>query len=155
MDRELQSALTKAVGALSRRERTISELNEWLIDRGVSAEIAGEAVAELIEIGELDDERFAHAFAEDKRELAGWGNARIEAALLDRGIPRALAEGASVEPRESELARATDLARSRGEDLEDERAKARVLSFLTRRGYEYETAYDAVRRAAERGSAAA
>ena len=54
-------------------------------------------MAELIELGELDDERFAFAFAEDKRELAGWGAERIEAALLDRGLDRALAERACAE----------------------------------------------------------
>ena len=30
-------------------------------------------------IGELDDERFAHRYAEDKRELSGWGSERIRA----------------------------------------------------------------------------
>ncbi len=155
MDREVESALTKAIGALRRRERTIAELHAWLLDRGVGAEVAGEAIAELVEVGELDDRRFAFAFADDKRELAGWGGERIEATLLDRGIGRELAQMAAAEPRESELERASELARSRGEDLGDERARARVLAFLTRRGYEYETAYDAIRRAGRAESSAA
>ena len=38
------------------------------------------------------------------------------------------------------------MAERGGADLSDEAERGRVLSFLTRRGYEYELAYDAVRR---------
>ena len=53
------------------------------------------AVARLTEIGELDDERFARRYAEDKRELRGWGAERIREALASRGVaPRARRGGA-------------------------------------------------------------
>lgn len=155
MDPRVEEALHRALGALRRRERSCAELHEWLRERDFESEACEEAVAELIELGELDDERFAHAFAQDKRDLSGWGAERIEAALLDRRIGRSLAERAAAEPHESELNRATELARARGEDLGDERARARVLAFLTRRGFGYELAYDAVRGAASSDSAAA
>ena len=77
-------------------------------------------IAELVEIGELDDERFAYAFAEDKRELSGWGSERIEAALADRGLGRSLAERAAAEPRDAQLERAAPCSRAAGEDLADE-----------------------------------
>ncbi len=155
MDRELESALSKALGALQRRERTTAELHAWLTERGISEALAEEVVAELVEVGELDDERFAQAFAQDKRDLSGWGAERIEAALADRGLGRSLAERAAAEPRAEELVRATELACSRGEDLSAEQGRARVLSFLTRRGFEYELAYDAIRAAARPDSRAA
>ena len=147
-ERARETALADAIGALHRRERTVAELHAWLIDRDVEEELAGEVVAELVETGELDDERFAYAFAEDKRALSGWGAERIEAALVDRGLGRSLAELAAAEPREGQLERAASLLARRGEDLEDEAGRARALGFLTRRGYEYELAYDAIRRAA-------
>jgi regulatory protein len=151
----VEQALGRALGALRRRERSCAELYQWLLDRGVEAEIAEDVVAELVEVGELDDERFAFAFAQDKRDLSGWGAERIEAALVERGIARSLAERAGAEPHDSELTRAVDLALARGEDLGDERARARVLSFLIRRGYGYDLAYDAVREAARSDPAAA
>jgi regulatory protein len=154
-DPELQSALNAAVGTLQRRERTTAELRAWLLERGTAEEIADEATAELIEIGELDDERFAYAFAEDKRDLSGWGRQRIEAALIDRGIGRDLAERAGSESHEAELERATGLVIARGEDLSQEAARARVLSYLSRRGFEYDLAYDAIRRAGRPESSAA
>ena len=46
------------------------------------------AIARLTEIGELDDERFACRYAEDKRELRGWGPERIREALGSRAGSR-------------------------------------------------------------------
>lgn len=154
-DRELEGTLSKALAALRRRERTAAELHGWLLERGHREELADAAVAELVEIGELDDERFAFAYAADKRELAGWGAHRIAAALRERGIGAALAERAADEAREDELERAVELIRRKGEDLEDERGCARSLAHLTRRGYEHDLAYEAVRRARRAVSEAA
>lgn len=153
--RELEAALTAGLAANQRRERTVAELRAWLRERGIDDEVVELALAELIDLGELDDERFAFAFAEDKRDLAGWGAERIEAALIDRGLDRGLVDRACTERREAQLDRAAAQLRSRGESLEGDRQRARALSYLTRRGYEYELAYDAIR-AVERdlGSAA-
>lgn len=154
-DGRFAEAFAKALAALRRRERTAVELHGWLRERGVAEEVAEEVVAELVEIGELDDERFAFAYAVDKRELAGWGARRIAVALRERGIGGALADRAADEPREVELGRAVELVRERGEDLEDERGCARSLALLARRGYEHELAYEAVRRARRGASEAA
>ena len=146
-----EKALTTAVGALHRRERTSAELHAWLSERGIDEEIVEDVIGELVEIGELDDERFAFAYAEDKRALSGWGTERIEAALVDRGLGRSLAERAAAEPRDAQLERAVELLERRGADLGEEAERTRALSFLTRRGYEYELAYDAIR-ASERAA---
>ena len=146
-----EKALASAVGALHRRERTSAELHAWLSERGIDEEIVEDVIGELVEIGELDDERFAFAYAEDKRDLSGWGAERIEAALVDRGLGRSLAERAAAEPRDAQLERAVDLLTRRGADLGEESERSRALSFLTRRGYEYELAYDAIR-ASERAA---
>lgn len=145
---EFEAALTAALGALSRRERTVAELRTWLGDRGFDPETVEEALAELIGIGELDDERFAIAFAADKRELSGWGPDRIAEALLHRGLGRDLVERACAENRGSQLARAVAQLADRGDDLRVERGRARALAYLARRGYDLELAYDAIRRAA-------
>jgi regulatory protein len=137
--------LTAAVEALRRRERTVDETRSWLLERGFDRDPAEEAVAELIELGELDDERFAAAFATDKRDLAGWGSERILATLRGRGVDPAVAEAACAEPREAELERAARQLAARAEELEDDGGRGRALAYLTRRGYEYELAYDAIR----------
>ena len=69
--------LELALRALGRRERSVAELSGWLAERGVAADDVDATIAHLEEIDQLDDAGFARRYAEDKRELAGWGAERI------------------------------------------------------------------------------
>lgn len=147
MERAGQDAFEAAVGALGRRERSTAEIVEWLAARDYGPEQIEAAIGRLIEDGALDDERFARLYAEDKRELAGWGPERIAASLRERGIDRGLVETVAAEGHEQQVGRAIGLLRERGALLGDDRERERALGFLTRRGYGYEAAHEAIRRA--------
>jgi len=141
-----EEAFDRALEALARREHTSGELCDWLAERGFAPAAIEDAVGRLIESGSIDDERFAVAFAADKRELRGWGPERIREALTARGVDRVLIDAAlAADGRETQLARATELLERRGEAPADERSRARAVAFLARRGYDSEVAYDAVR----------
>ena len=105
------------------------------------------AIDRLIESGAIDDEHFALRFAEDKRELRGWGPDRIREALARRGLDRDLIDAALAgDGRATQLERAIELLeQARRPRSVDERSRARALAFLARRGYDAELAYDAVR----------
>jgi regulatory protein len=142
-------AFEVALAALRRKERTSAELDGWLRQRGYAGEEVDAAVSRLTEAGELDDRRFALRYAQDKRELRGWGAERIREALAARAGPSALIEVAlEAESRDAAVDRATELLVRRGRPLGDDAERSRALGFLTRRGYEYEVAYEAVRMAA-------
>lgn len=144
----LREAFERAVEALGRKERTCAELASWLAARGFPADVVEEIVERLIAVGELNDERFARRFAEDKRELRGWGPERIRGALGKRGVAGELIDAALAEDGHADqLERAVALLARRGDPPADEPARARALAYLTRRGYDYELAYEAVRRA--------
>ena len=146
-------AFERALAALRRKERTAAELARWFAERDYAADEAEEALARLIELGELDDERFARRFAEDKRELSGWGAGRIRESLLGRGIEPATVDAIVGEDSPGEqIARAVELLSRRGAGLGDDRARASALAYLTRRGYDYEIAYEAVRRSQRRAA---
>jgi regulatory protein len=145
-------AFTLALATIQRRERSVAEVVAWLAERGHQRTAVEDAVNRLIEAGALDDERFARAFAEDKREISGWGSERVAAALRERGIDPELIERACAEDRGDQVERAAKLLIDRRTAVADDRDRERALGFLTRRGYEYEVAYDAVRRA-ERAAA--
>lgn len=114
-----------------------------------------EVLALLAEAGAVDDESFARRYAEDKRELAGWGSERIRAALERRGVGREHVDAALAgDDDELQLERATSLIAARGLTCASERDRDRALGLLVRRGYPLELAYEAVRRA-ERHSEAA
>jgi regulatory protein len=135
----------RALEALSHRERTTTELAGWLSERGYTPAQVEDALSRLIEVGEVDDERFARRYAEDKRELRGWGSDRIREALAAKGLASDLIETALALDSESELDRAVALLERRGQRLDDERARSRALAFLARRGYDVDVAYEAVR----------
>jgi regulatory protein len=142
-------AFELAVAALGRKERTRAELAGWLAARDVPADEVEATIERLTEAGKLNDERFARRYAEDKRELRGWGPERIREALAARRLPPDLvARALGAESRQAEIDRASALLRRRGRPLAGEADRARALGFLTRRGYDYEAAYEAVRVAA-------
>jgi regulatory protein len=141
-----QEAFERGLAALRRRERGTAELAEWLAGRDFTSAEIGTAIARLTEVGELDDRRFAERFAEDKRELRGWGPERIREALAARGIPRELIDSAlRGDDHAEQLARAALLLAKRGQPLTTDAERNRALAFLTRRGYDYELAYEAIR----------
>ena len=139
-------AFERALEALSRKERTVGELTAWLAERGFDPSQVAPVVDRLVEAGALDDERFARRFAEDKRELRGWGPERIAEALAARGIEREqIGAILAADDRAAQLDRAIDLLRGRGGEVRDEPSRAGALAYLARRGYDTELAYEAVR----------
>jgi regulatory protein len=122
------------------------ELGRWLGERGVEEDARTEVMTRLVEDGSIDDERFARRYAEDKRELAGWGPDRIREALAGRGIPADLVDAAlRAEDDQEVVARATAVLVRSGTEVADERGRQRALAQLARRGFPLEAAYDAVR----------
>lgn len=137
---------------ISRKERTSSEVSDWLEGEGAGAAQVERIVARLEKLELLDDERFALLFAEGKREQAGWGAERIEVALLARGIEPGLAREAAASGELDELERAVELLGEREHDLEDPKARQRALGLLARRGFSADDAYEAIRLARRRAA---
>jgi regulatory protein len=146
-------AFEAALGALDRKERTAHELALWLKGHGFAMDEIEAALRRLFEIEALDDERFARRYAEDKRDLSGWGPERIREALLDRGVPIDTIEGVlGLDSHGDQLDRAREILIRRARPLDDDADRQRELEYLARRGYDYEIAYQAVRSASSRAS---
>lgn len=144
--------LAAALAAIGRKERTESEMREWLVEREAEPEEADRVMACLVENLAIDDKRFANGYAEDKRRLAGWGRGRIESALIKRGVPRHLIAGALAgDEDESEVDRATRVLLGKASELATDRGRQRALGLLARRGFSAEDAYAAIRRAGREG----
>ena len=147
------SAFELAVRSISRRERTVSEVRSFLAQREVEPAEADEAIERLVEIGQLDDRRYAELFEQDKRELSGWGPGRIREALIEKGVAPSIAEDACKGESDGDLTeRAAALLERRDDRLDDDAGRNRALAFLARRGYELEVAYAAVRLAERRAA---
>jgi regulatory protein len=88
-------------------------------------------------------------FAQDKRELAGWGSERIRSGLIARGIDRELVDealgDAGAAEETTELERALALLSCRFPSPPHERRERdRALGLLIRRGYDPDLALDAL-----------
>ena len=148
----LQAALDIAYRHLARRDRTVAQVRGRLEAAGADPATVDAALAELRHQGYLDDARFARRFVEDRRTLDSWGSERIERGLRAAGVPAELVTSALAGTEaDHELEAAAALLRRRlSAPPTTDRERNRALGLLVRKGFELETAYDAVR-AVERG----
>jgi regulatory protein len=145
---------------LNKRERTVAEVRARLEKAEIPEGEIDAVVAELVELGYVNDARYARVFTEDKRALEAWGNERIARALRGRGIDGDLIEAALTSPGEDdaeageptgEFGRAVALLVQRFPvGPAAPRDRERAFGVLVRKGYESETAADAVREWARR-----
>src|SRR3954447_14105224 len=151
----LQHAFETAFRYLGHRDRTVAEVRSFLEKKGVQPATRDEVLADLERQGYLDDTGYAARFAEDKRELEGWGAERIERRLLDAGVdPAIVRQTLGNRTRDDELDAALGLLKRRFPgSLDDPREARRAFGVLARKGFEPELAGDAIR-AHRRGDAA-
>jgi regulatory protein len=148
-----QEAFDVAWRFLGHRDRTEAEVRQNFTRKRVDPALVEEVVAALLEGRYLDDEAFAQRFAEDRRNLDGWGAERIERRLTELGVDRAYIRAALAAGEgegHDELAAACELlARRFPVPPETPRDLERALGFLVRKGYALELAHDALRRHAD------
>jgi regulatory protein len=144
----VERARALAWRSLNRRDRTVDEVGGMLLGKRVEPAVADQVVTELIELGYLDDARYAERFAEDRRRLDGWGSERIARRLRELGVDREHIDAAvAAQDPEEEMAAALELLRRRCPAPPESRAERdRALGILVRRGYAPDLAFDALRR---------
>ena len=140
----LELARSKAEELLNRRDYSSSELATKLREAGYHPSVADEIVARFVEVGLLDDGRFAELFARSKA-AAGWGRIKIERELARRGVDATQLEGwpfGYLEEDESETAFALASRRR----LSGKNDFQKLVRFLCGRGFPMGVAMDAAKR---------
>lgn len=140
----LELARSKAEELLNRRDYSSSELAAKLREVGYHPSVADEVVARFVEVGLLDDRRFAELFARSKA-AAGWGRIKIERELARRGVDATQLEGwpsGYLEEDESETAFALASRRR----LSGKNDFQKLVRFLCGRGFPMGVAMDAAKR---------
>lgn len=140
----LELARSKAEELLNRRDYSSSELAAKLREAGYHPSVADEVVARFVEVGLLDDRRFAELFARSKA-AAGWGRIKIERELACRGVDATQLEGwPSGYLEEDEPETAFALASRRR--LSGKNDFQKLVRFLCGRGFPMGVAMDAAKR---------
>jgi regulatory protein len=149
-DDERSAVREAALRLLAVRARSGGELSERLRRKGFDEELTASVVSSLADVGLVDDEAFARAWADEKVRLRPVGPRRLREELLSKRIDRDLAERVVGETfrehRELELARRALAKKTRvSGGADDRKRRARLHSFLIRRGFSYEVASAALR----------
>jgi len=143
-DDEGQRAREAAFRLLAVRSRSASELRQRLRQKRFPPKIIDQVIDDLQAKGYQSDEDFARLYAREKWNNSGWGPARVRQELRAKGITRELTDQvvgetyADVDLTEGVL----HLAQKRWQSTEGlplETRRRRLVGFLQRRGYDWET----------------
>jgi regulatory protein len=145
-----------AVRVLSVRTYSSESLRTKLQNRALRTPDVDAAIQRLVEVGYLDDSRFAEGFARYKVEEAGLGRARVLSDLRGKRIPAKIAEQAVEQiyagKNEADLIDAYIERRlpalKAGVPVEDQKVLARAYNRLRRAGFSSGASLAAIRRRA-------
>ena len=136
-----EKAKQKAFRLLSVRGRSIKELQSKLKEKGFEEPVVEKVIARLIELKYLDDESFAGKCARNLAVNRLYGNKKIEASLLEKGINREIARQSVAQVREeiSETEAINRLIKKKVKDKNtaglNEREKRRLAQNLMGKGF--------------------
>ena len=145
----VEAAKQKALSLLDRRDYSRAELLKKLAEKGYEDAAACAAVDRLVELGFVDDARYAPIVV---RHYAakGYGAQRVRGELQRRGIPKELWDAAMAEmPEQDETVDRLLRAKLKGADPGDRAALKRATDALLRRGYGWDEIGAAVERLRE------
>ena len=135
-----EKAKQRAFRLLAMRARSEKELRAKLKEKGFDESIVEEVAARLRELNYLDDESFARQWARNLAVNKLFGNRRIEASLVEKGIPQPLIRQVLNEAREelTEQEAVILLIRKRldsGARKVDEKERRRLAQSLMGKGF--------------------
>jgi regulatory protein len=143
-------ARQRLVRHLAMRRKTAQEAHTYLTRLGFTEEAAAAAVEHARALGMIDDQEYARTYARSQQRGARKGPRAIRYELEQRGVDRPTADEA-VAPgreRETQLANARHAAERKAAALAREapaKARAKLMQFLLRRGYEGDIAAEVAR----------
>ena len=134
------SAYLDALRLLGRRELSVKELRDRLIDREHPGEEVDRAIEHLLETKALDDARVARAYARTASNVKGRGRVRVMRELSAMGIAKDTASEAVAEvfadvDERGQIAKALQKKMRGRPRIADTAEHARLYQYLMRQGY--------------------
>ena len=145
---ERNKAYAHAIRFLGFRARSQAEMVRYLRDKGYSAGVVDEIVGRLVNEQYLDDEAFARFWLEDRERFRPRGQQALRYELRQKGITDEVIDMVLTDLDEDELAwKAVESKLYRWKNLAEQDLKKKIVGFLSRRGFNYETANKVFNRA--------
>ncbi|MBN1995651.1 MAG: RecX family transcriptional regulator [Anaerolineae bacterium] len=134
-------AYDKAIRFLGYRARSQTEVADYLRDKGYAPEVIEETVSRLVERQYLDDEAFARFWLENREQFRPRGRQALRYELKQKGISDEIIQTVLADVDEDELAWLAVAGKlQRWQNLPEPDLQKKVISFLSRRGFSYQTA---------------
>jgi len=135
-----RTAYVDALHLLGRRELSVKQLRERLLDRDHTREDVDRAIELLAENRAVDDARVASAYARTAIKIKGRGRLRVQRELHEMGIDKdvasqALAEAFGDTDERSMIAKALQKKLRGNKKIATPAEYARVYQFLMRQGF--------------------
>ena len=130
--------LQKAIDCVSRRQMSVKELRDKLIEKGAGDAVADYCIDRLISLKLLNDEAYAASVVRHYSS-AGYGTARIRSELKHRGIERDLWDTAFDSMETDDFSSQIDsIIKKKLHNPKDSDAVKKVSAYLFRRGYSWD-----------------
>jgi len=149
----METAYDRTLKYLAYRPRSSAEVERYLSQKGVGAEIRGRVLDRLRGAGLVDDGSFAQFWVENRESFRPQGRRLLRQELRHKGISEGLIDEvlSGVEEDKSAYAAAAQRA-ARFAHLEDEDFREKMYGYLRRRGFDHEVVAETTARLlAERG----
>lgn len=142
-------AKDKALRFLAQRAHSISEIRKKLSDRDVSERTIDRVVEDLVRVNLLNDREFAEIYTRSRLIARPMGRRMLQQELQQKGLSPELIESTldAAYEKQSEFDLATALAEKRIDRYGKRpliQAKKKMLDFLSRRGFAWDTVYDVI-----------
>jgi regulatory protein len=144
---EREVAYQRAIQFMNYRPRTESEIRQNLQKHAVPETVQEEVLQRLQQAGLLDDRRFADAWVENRTDLHPRSRRALAYELKQRGIDQQLIQQSLEQVDDDQAAYQAALRQSRKlRDLDWQDFRKKMVGFLARRGFNYETSALVVKR---------
>jgi regulatory protein len=149
-----ETAKQKVMRFLSIRPRSKKEIRDYLLRKDYAEDIAERIIARLESLGMVDDVAFARMVSRDSLLRKPMGEKMLRQVLFKKGVPKATVDAVIPEffTSESELEMAVKAAewqqarmKRSSKSVDEIRAKKKLLDYLVRRGFAFDTALSATK----------
>lgn len=135
---EFRKAKERALYLLDYRDYSYTELFEKL-EKNYSEDICYKVLERMVELGTIDDRRYAERLARHYSEVKKFGYYRASVEMNRRGIPREIIDESLSEYEDTVYERLFELINKKYyRYLDDEKGVKKVKNALVRYGYSYE-----------------
>jgi len=135
-----EMAYTRALRLLNQQDRSESQIRLHLQCQGIPDEIVNEVIERLVRAGLVNDERYAQNWVDNRNEFRPRSRRALAYELKLKGVSKEIADQALSRVDEDQLAYQAARKQARKlQHLPQPEYRQKMLSFLARRGFSYET----------------